>query len=116
MLWKEGKCFFNALDCLAEILWNRNSLHPSRSCTWTSVFSIPQFKLWLRTHPRPIYPKSWLWTKEEAALRIQRYTRGWLVRKRSDVQEMRQFWKIISAERTELFIPESDHTSNRTGC
>lgn len=45
--------------------------------------------------PRPIYQKSWLWTKEEAALHIQRYVRGWLIRKRIDVQEMRQFWKVL---------------------
>lgn len=44
--------------------------------------------------PRPYYPKSWLWTEDEAALYIQKYVRGWLVRKRSDVQEMRQFWKV----------------------
>ncbi|XP_025162848.1 IQ domain-containing protein K-like [Harpegnathos saltator] len=112
----EGKCFFNALDCLAEILWNRNSLYSSRSRTWVDVFSIPQFKLWLQSHPRPIYPKSWLWTKEEAALRIQSYIRGWLVRKRADVQEMRQFWKIIRAEKTELSIPESNYMSNKTDC
>ncbi|KAL6259732.1 hypothetical protein P5V15_009646 [Pogonomyrmex californicus] len=88
------KCSFNGLDYLAEILWNRNSRHPSRLCTWQNVFDIPQFKLWLKSYPRPIYPKSWLWTKEEAALRIQRCVRGWLVRKRTDVQEMRQFWKV----------------------
>ncbi|XP_014477362.1 PREDICTED: IQ domain-containing protein K-like isoform X2 [Dinoponera quadriceps] len=111
ILYRKGKCSFNALDCLAEILWNRNSLHPNRSHTWTDIFGIPQFQLWLRS--QPIYPKSWLWTKEEAALRIQRYIRGWLVRKRADVQEMRQFWKIISAEGTELSIPESDKTDCR---
>ncbi|XP_025269964.1 IQ domain-containing protein K-like [Camponotus floridanus] len=88
------KCSFNGLDYLAEILWNRNSRHPSRLCTWLKVFDIPQFKLWLKSHPRPIYPKSWLWSKEEAALYIQRYVRGWLVRKRADVEEMRQFWKV----------------------
>lgn len=46
--------------------------------------------------PRPIYPKSWRWTKEQAALRIQRYVRGWIVRKRNDVQELRQFWKVYN--------------------
>ncbi|XP_012533084.1 IQ domain-containing protein K-like [Monomorium pharaonis] len=91
---KTHKCSFNGLDYLAEILWNRNSRHPSRSRVWQNVFDIPQFKLWLKSHPRPIYPKSWLWTREEAALRIQRNIRGWLVRKRVDVQEMRQFWKV----------------------
>lgn len=45
--------------------------------------------------PRPYYPKSWLWSEDEAALYIQRYIRGWLVRKRTDIQEMRQFWKVI---------------------
>lgn len=45
--------------------------------------------------PRSIYPQSWLWSKEEAALYIQKYVRGWLVRKRADVQEMRQFWKVL---------------------
>ncbi|RLU23421.1 hypothetical protein DMN91_003625 [Ooceraea biroi] len=88
------KCSFNGLDYLAEILWNRNPRYPNRSCVWLNVFNIPQFKLWLKSHPRPIYPKSWLWTREEATLRIQRYVRGWLVRKRADVQEMRQFWKV----------------------
>lgn len=44
--------------------------------------------------PRPYYPKSWLWSEDKAALYIQRHIRGWIVRKRSDVQEMRQFWKV----------------------
>lgn len=44
--------------------------------------------------PRSYFPKSWLWSEDEAVLHIQRYVRGWLVRKRVDVQEMRQFWKV----------------------
>ncbi|KOC68712.1 IQ domain-containing protein K [Habropoda laboriosa] len=88
------KCRFNGLDYISEILWNRN---PRRSQIYfpsLNVFDIPPFREYLRLHPRPYYPKSWLWSEDEAALYIQRYVRGWFVRKRADVQEMRQFWKV----------------------
>ncbi|XP_043785382.1 IQ domain-containing protein K-like [Apis laboriosa] len=90
------KCRFNGIDYIAEILWNRN---PRRSKIFSpplNVFQIPSFKDYLRLNPRPYYPKSWLWSEDKAALHIQRYIRGWLVRKRTDVQEMRQFWKDIA--------------------
>ncbi|XP_076627180.1 IQ domain-containing protein K [Colletes latitarsis] len=90
------KCRFNGLDYIAEILWNNN---PSRSKKFSprlNAFDIPLFKQWLSL--RPPYPKSWLWSQEEATLHLQRYVRGWLVRKRADVQEMRQFWKDIAAK------------------
>ena len=32
--------------------------------------------------------------EEEATLIIQREVRGWLVRKRENIQEMRQKWKV----------------------
>ncbi|XP_031773143.1 IQ domain-containing protein K-like [Apis florea] len=92
------KCRFNGLDHIAEILWNRN---PRRSKTFSpplNVFQIPSFKNYLRLNPRPYYPKSWLWSEDKAALYIQRYVRGWLVRKRTDIQEMRQFWKDIATK------------------
>lgn len=46
--------------------------------------------------PRPIYPKSWLWTEEEAAVVIQAAIRGFLVRCDPEVQELRTFWKVFS--------------------
>ncbi|KAK0093692.1 hypothetical protein PV326_012900 [Microctonus aethiopoides] len=103
---------FNGLDYLAEHLWNKNPQHPERSNNWLKLFDIPPFKLWLREHPRPIYPKSWRWTKEQAALRIQRYVRGWIVRKRDDVQELRQFWKALAKEKkiNTAFIQSSDES------
>ncbi|XP_017767148.1 PREDICTED: IQ domain-containing protein K-like [Eufriesea mexicana] len=111
------KCRFNGLDYIAEILWNRN---PRRSKIFLSplnVFEIPSFKEYLRLHPRPYYPKSWLWSEDEAALYIQRYVRGWLVRKCSDVQEMRQFWKDFAAKRIfdkkERCIVQSQRLSNQ---
>ncbi|KAK1129680.1 hypothetical protein K0M31_019396 [Melipona bicolor] len=92
------KCCFNGLDNIAEILWNRN---PRRSKIYSpslNVFDIPLFKEYLHSHPRSYFPKSWLWSEDEAALHIQRFIRGWLVRKRVDVQEMRQFWKDITVK------------------
>ncbi|KAI4488941.1 hypothetical protein M0804_004439 [Polistes exclamans] len=99
---KVQKCRFNGLDYLAEILWNLNPKYPKRKIKWHTVFEIPQFKLLLRLHPRPIFPMSWLLTKEEAALYIQKYVRGWLVRKSDNVQEMRQFWKALAEEKADI--------------
>ncbi|XP_076292608.1 IQ domain-containing protein K [Lasioglossum baleicum] len=85
------KCWFNGIDRLAEILWNRNPRRSKSIRSRVHAFDIPLFQRWLSL--RPPYPKSWLWTRDEAALCLQRYVRGWLVRKRDDVQELRQFWK-----------------------
>nr|XP_034180856.1 IQ domain-containing protein K-like isoform X1 [Osmia lignaria] len=92
------KCRFNGLDYIAELLWNRNPRRSKIYSPMLNVFEIPPFKEYLLKHPRPYYPKSWLWSEEEAALHMQRYVRGWLVRKREDVQEMRQFWKDIAGK------------------
>ncbi|OAD60733.1 IQ domain-containing protein K [Eufriesea mexicana] len=109
------KCRFNGLDYIAEILWNRN---PRRSKIFLSplnVFEIPSFKEYLRLHPRPYYPKSWLWSEDEAALYIQRYVRGWLVRKCSDVQEMRQFWKRATKEEVDWSAGGKNSTYQQEG-
>ncbi|XP_069702043.1 IQ domain-containing protein K-like [Periplaneta americana] len=95
------KCKFNGLDYLAEILWNRNPRYPERTLSWKYIFHIPFVKDWLADHPRPYYPLSWLLTENEAALIIQAAVRGFLVRCQPDVQEMRQFWKSLEAERKE---------------
>ncbi|CAK9796756.1 IQ domain-containing protein K [Anthophora plagiata] len=92
------KCRFNGLDYISEILWNRNPLRSQTYSPPLNVFEIPPFREYLRLHPRPYYPKSWLWSEDEAALYIQRYVRGWLVRKQPDVQEMRQFWKDVGGK------------------
>ncbi|XP_043598413.1 uncharacterized protein LOC122574655 isoform X1 [Bombus pyrosoma] len=97
VLWVQ-KCRFNGLDYIAEFLWNRNPRRPKIYTPPLNVFDIPLFKEYLRSHPRPYYPKSWLWSEDEAALHIQKYVRGWLVRKRANVQEMRKFWKDIAVK------------------
>ncbi|XP_078035632.1 IQ domain-containing protein K [Augochlora pura] len=90
------KCRFNGLDHLAEILWNRNPRRSKRISSHIRAFDIPLFQRWLAL--RPPYPKSWLWSKDGAALCIQKHVRGWLVRKRVDVQELRQFWKNFAEQ------------------
>ncbi|XP_063995589.1 IQ domain-containing protein K-like [Diachasmimorpha longicaudata] len=98
---QDPKCRFNGLDYLAEYLWNKNPEHRERQFQWIGVFEIPPFRRWLQSNPRPIYPKSWLCSRNEAALIIQRNIRGWIVRKRRDVQELREFWKALAVERAE---------------
>ncbi|CAG2054060.1 unnamed protein product [Timema podura] len=94
------KSRFNGLDYLAEYLWNKNRRHPARQVDhWKDVFCIPFVKRWLKEHPRPLFPMSWLWNREEATLIIQSTVRGFLVRRRPEVQEMRQFWKAIREEK-----------------
>lgn len=93
------KSRFSGLDHLSELLWNRNPLHPERSQVHVPIFEIPFAQELLRTSPRPVYPKSWLWSREEAAVVIQGALRGHLVRRRPEVQEMRQFWKNLAQEK-----------------
>ncbi|KZC13732.1 IQ domain-containing protein K [Dufourea novaeangliae] len=95
------KCLFNGLDHLAELLWRRNPCRSKTVSSQLNVFDIPLFQQWLRL--RPPYPKSWIWTMDEAALCLQRYIRGWIVRKRVDVQELRQFWKVAHVS-VEIFL------------
>ncbi|KAJ9598690.1 hypothetical protein L9F63_010639 [Diploptera punctata] len=99
-LWVQ-KCRFNGLDYLAEILWNKNPRYPERAKVWTKIFDIPFAKEWLKEHPRPYYPLSWLLSKEDAAIIIQSAIRGFLVRCKPEVQEMRQFWKALRGEKLE---------------
>ncbi|EEB12588.1 conserved hypothetical protein [Pediculus humanus corporis] len=95
------KCRFNGLDYIAELLWNRNPLHPKRHKSHRDIFDIPYVIIWLNYHPRPIYPLSWLWTKDEAIIVMQSYIRRYLVCKEEECSEMRQFWKILKVEKEE---------------
>lgn len=91
------KCIFNAVDSMAEYLWNKNPRH-NRGKSWTNVFEIPAMKRCLQEHPRPYYPLSWLLRDDQAALIIQTAYRGFRIRRREDVQEMRRFWRALAAE------------------
>ncbi|KAF5269993.1 hypothetical protein FQR65_LT05792 [Abscondita terminalis] len=92
---------FNGIDHIAEMLWNKNPLHPEREKKWTNIFDMDWVIEFLKHNPRPYYPLSWIWSRDYAATKIQAYYRAYLVKRRPDVQEMRQFWIIIKEENEE---------------
>ncbi|KAK7111781.1 IQ domain-containing protein K-like [Littorina saxatilis] len=89
---------FNALDFITEYLYRRNPKFSDRGDT--ELLNIPFVKEWLKDHPRPPLPLSLLWTEEEAALIIQSYWRGYLVRRDPEIQELRQWqreWREVNS-------------------
>jgi len=96
---KKEKCFdrkrtkFNALDFITEYLYKNNTKHAEEDRQGMTLFDIPFVKEHLKEHPRPPLPLSLIWTEEEAALVIQSHWRGFLVRKRPDIQELRVWQK-----------------------
>ncbi|XP_063224752.1 IQ domain-containing protein K-like [Bacillus rossius redtenbacheri] len=93
------RCVFDGLDRVAEHLWNRNPRFPERRLAgWTDVYDIPFAREWLADHPRPFFPRSWLWSPEEASVVLQAAFRAYLVRRDPEVQEMRQFWRAVRQE------------------
>lgn len=93
---------FNALDYLTRYLYYKNPqrIHLSEeqevekqtlSDTNESLENIPFVRTHFEKYPRPPLPKSLLWSEEEAALIIQSFYRGYLIRKQPEVQELRQW-------------------------
>ncbi|CAL1530802.1 unnamed protein product [Lymnaea stagnalis] len=92
---KLEKCFerkrtkFNASDFLTEHLYSNNPYKKNEDRQNIQLLDIPFVKAWLKDHPRPPLPKSLIWTDDEAALRIQCFWKGYLVRKEPEIQELR---------------------------
>ncbi|XP_030765931.1 uncharacterized protein LOC115889974 [Sitophilus oryzae] len=87
------KTAFNGIDFICEYLYNSNSKYPERQQNPQYIFDMDWVKEILEKSPRPYYPFSLVWNTNHAALKIQSFMKGYWVRKREDVQEMRVFWK-----------------------
>ncbi|XP_050671929.1 IQ domain-containing protein K-like [Leptidea sinapis] len=99
------KCFFNGIDHIVQCIWTNNPRHPERKSSNLHLFNMPWVRGTLMKHPRPYYPKSWLWPEEYAATLIQKTLRQYFVQREEDVQEMREFWRKLEVEPA---IPEMD--------
>ncbi|XP_011549765.3 IQ domain-containing protein K [Plutella xylostella] len=104
---KTQTCFYNGIDHIAQELWKNNPRFPSRKFHDDHIFNMPWVREYLKENPRPLYPKSWLWSEDYAATVIQKTVRQYFVQRTDEVQEMRSFWKKLKYEKEHPSIDEN---------
>ncbi|CDS38204.1 IQ domain containing protein K [Echinococcus multilocularis] len=88
---------FNALDYLTLELYRNNPAKPERIDTVKSLEDINWVAEYWKSHPRKPLPLSWHLTLSEAATIIQKYWRGYSVRKQDEVQDLQRWqreWRL----------------------
>ena len=95
LVFERKRTKFNACDFLTEYLYQNNPKHKRREA---QLHNIPFVQKILSVKPRPPLPLSLQWSESEAAVVIQSFWRGFVVRKDPKVQELRQYQREMRQE------------------